>query len=111
MSKYPEGKLERHVLNVPGPFYVEADTCICCQGPAKMAPDLFGYFEEPPDMRGYGHCYVQKQPGTPAELDLILQAVESSCCSGLRYCGSDPSILKRLQQAGFASRCDELEKD
>jgi hypothetical protein len=108
MSKYPKGKFERHPLSVPGPFYVEDGQCINCLAPADKAPDLFGYFAEPPGMRGCSHCYVKQQPRTPAELERMLQAIQASCCSGLRYCGNDPAILKRLRQDGFAGRCDEL---
>lgn len=108
MSKYPEGKFERHPLNVPGPFYVEDGQCINCLAPAEKAPELFGHFEEPPGLRGCSHCYVKKQPDTPAEVARMIAAIEASCCSGLRYCGDDSDVLSRLQQAGFAGRCDEL---
>lgn len=111
MSKYPEGKFERHPLNVPGPFYVENGPCITCHAPATQAPELFGFFEEPPELRGYSHCYVRRQPATPDELNRMLQAIEAACCSGLRYCGDDPAILGRLERAGFGSRCDELWDD
>ena len=108
MSKYPAGKFDRHPLNLPGPFYVEDGQCINCLAPSQIAPDLFGFFEEPPGMRGYSHCYVRRQPATPAELERMMQAIESACCSGLRYCGDDPAILERFRQAGLESRCDEL---
>ena len=108
MSKYPKGKFERHPLSVPGPFYVEDGQCINCWTPSEKAPELFGHFEEPPGLRGRSHCYVKKQPGTPAEVERMIQAIQGSCCSGLRYCGEDPAVLSRLKQAGFAGRCDEL---
>lgn len=108
MSKYPDGKYERHPLNVPGPFYVENEQCIACLLPVEKASELFGYFEDPPDARGCSHCYFKKQPSTPEEVELALEAIVESCCGALRYCGDDPLVLERLSQLGYASRCDEL---
>lgn len=106
--KYPQGKYERHPLNVPGPFYIEEGDCINCHGPVDKARDLVGFFEAPPELRGYNHCYIQRQPANPEEAKLLMQAMEASMCSGLRYCGDDPAILEQFKQAGLASRCDEL---
>ena len=108
MSKYPQGKYDRHPLNAPGPFYVEDGDCIECRGPQGKAPALIGFFEEPPSLRGCNHCYIRQQPRTSQEVDAMVQAILSSLCSGLRYCGDDPAVLQRLKQAGLASRCDEL---
>jgi len=108
MSKYPEGKFDRHPLNVPGPFYIEEGQCVNCHGPGELAAELIGWFEEPKDMRGYSHCYIKKQPESPADMERMIQAIQASCCSGLRYCGDDPAVLALLAKAGLASRCDEL---
>ena len=108
MSKYPQGKYDRHPLNAPGPFYVEDGQCVTCLGPREQAPGLVGYFEEPPGLRGCAHCYVRKQPDTPEELERMIGALVGSFCGGLRYCGDDPTVLERLKRAGCASRCDEL---
>ena len=108
MSKYPQGKYERHFLNVPGPFYVEEGQCINCEAPLNLATDLFGFFLAPPDVRGCNHCYVKKQPATPGEMDRMVQAMVHSCCGAVRYCGDDAAVLQKLTQAGYANRCDEL---
>lgn len=108
MSKYPEGKFNRHPLNVPGPFYVEEGQCIICLAPREKAPEMIGFFAEPTGLRGYSHCYVKRQPVTPEETGQMVRAIEASCCAGLRYCGDDPAILATLAEAGFGSRCDEL---
>ncbi len=108
MSKYPEGKFERHALNVPGPFYIEDGQCINCLAPCDTAPQLIGFFEETPELRGYAHCYVKQQPTTAAEMRVMLRAMQAACCSGLRYCGDDPEVLRQLREAGLEGRCDEL---
>ena len=108
MSKYPQGKYERHPLNAPGPFYVEEGQCIGCRGPCEHASELIGFMEEPPGMRGASHCYVRRQPATPQEVERLAQAMNTSLCSGLRYCGDDPVVLESLRQLGQAGRCDEL---
>ncbi len=108
MSKYPQGKYDRHPLNAPGPFYVEDGQCIGCLNTCQQAPELMAFFQAPPDLRGGDHCYVQRQPQNEVELEQMVQAILASCCSGLRYCGDDPVMLARLQQEGYASRCDEL---
>jgi len=111
MSKYPQGKYDRHPLSVPGPFYVEDDQCVNCYGPRDHAPDLIGFFEGTPDLKGCSHCYVKKQPSTGEEMERMMRAMLASFCSGLRYCGDDPAILERLKRDGQASRCDELSDD
>lgn len=108
MSKYPQGKFERHPLSVPGSFYVEDEPCVSCFGPREHAPDLIGFFEGPPDVKGSCHCYIKRQPVTAEEIEDMLQAMSASFCSGLRYGGDDPAILERLQREGQAARCDEL---
>jgi hypothetical protein len=108
MSKYPQGKYDRHPLNVTGPFYVEEGQCIECLGPCGLAPEFVGHMDEPPGMRGASHCYIKKQPATPEELDRMVEAMKTSLCSGLRYCGDDPVVLERLRKAGQAGKCDEL---
>jgi hypothetical protein len=111
MSKYPQGKYDRHPLNAPGPFYVEDGQCIHCLGPRDHAPDLIGFFEEPPGLRGCSHCYIKKQPATPDDIERIVAAMVASLCSGLRYCGDEPKVLEALRRAGQSSRCDELSDD
>ena len=71
-----------HPANVPGQFYVEQNCCITCGVPEDIAPDLFGWVE------GESHCYVKKQPETPAEFDQMREAMCSSeaDCIRARFC-------------------------
>ncbi|MDR0418266.1 MAG: ferredoxin [Puniceicoccales bacterium] len=62
----PEDRIEE---NVPGKFYVD-DQCIDCDMCRSLAPDLFG-------MAPQGGSFVKKQPMTPKEIELCLEAMES----------------------------------
>ena len=55
--------------NVPGPFYVD-DQCIDCDACRATAPDNFTRNEEE------GYSYVVKQPESPEEWDLCVEALE-----------------------------------
>ena len=59
-NKYPE--------NAPGRFYVD-DQCIDCDLCRETAPDNFSRNENG------GHSYVSKQPATPAEEALCMDAL------------------------------------
>ena len=74
--------------NAPGPFYVEQDLCILCRAPEAVAPDLVG--------GNFRHCYFKKQPESPQELELAIQAVEHCCCGAYRYRGTDSAVIQRL---------------
>jgi hypothetical protein len=88
-------KLRTYPENVPGPFYVEADLCIQCRGPAAVSPNLIG---------GTGHhCHFKKQPETLLELEQAMLAVEACCCGAYRYAGNDPTVIARLGR----ETCDE----
>jgi hypothetical protein len=56
----------------------------------------------------YKSCYFRKQPATPEELNHVIAAMEVSCIPALRYAGTDPEILRRLQDKGLGDRCDAL---
>lgn len=93
---------------VPGPFYVRSEQCITCALPPDMAPENIRFHHTPPCDNCSNYCYVHKQPQTPAELDLIIEAMCGSCVSAIRYCGTDPAILHRLREAGMAELCDAV---
>lgn len=98
-------KRERTQLNVEGDFYVEKDMCLACMAPEYVAPNLMGYDNET-------GCYFKKQPVTDKELDQAVEAVKVSCINALRYCGSNPQIIKRLRIIKEIDReecCDVLD--
>ena len=57
--------------NTPGKFYVDSQ-CIDCDVCRETAPDNFTRSDE------NGYSYVRKQPETPEELALCVDAFE--CC-------------------------------
>ena len=80
-----------HPQNAPGPFLVEDGMCITCGIPELVAPDLIAGTSE-------GHCYFQKQPATPEELERAIEAVRASCCGAVMYVGHDPVIRRRTPE-------------
>ena len=61
-----EEKLEQ---NVPGKYYVDS-SCTDCEACNDTAPDLFARDEDE------GYSYVCKQPTTPEEEELMVEALE-----------------------------------
>jgi hypothetical protein len=100
-------KYEPHLMNAPGPFYVENHLCLICMLPQTEAPDLMGFV----DAEGKHHCYFKKQPSTPEETSRAIAAVKVNCCGALRYSGSDEAILRKLTSLGRAENCDVLGSD
>lgn len=90
---------ERNPKNVPGPFYVEGQHCICCGAPEAEAPDLIGYDDDT-------GCYFRRQPETPEEVDQAIAAIAASCVAVHRYGGDDYEIRRRLAVIGQADMCD-----
>jgi len=95
---------QRNPLNAPGSFYTEANLCLACCLPAEEAPDLMG-FEEDLENPMFS-CFYKKQPETPEELNRAFQAMAVNCIDTLRYSGTDPAILHRLQELGMEGQCD-----
>ncbi len=62
---------EKHILNIQGSFYVD-DTCIDCDLCRSAAPTIFTR-----DDAGNGYSYVHRQPSSPEEIALALEAAES----------------------------------
>ena len=96
---------QRNPLNAPGPFYTEANSCIACCLPEAEAPDLIGFRDDGDGQYDFG-CFFKKQPETPDELERAFSAMRVNCIATLRYGGTDPAILRRLQELGMESQCD-----
>jgi hypothetical protein len=76
-----------------------------CEVPFSEAPTLFGTCQDP---RGYQHCYVKRQPQTPAELDQMVSAIRCAELQCIRYRGRDKGVLDRLVAVGESACCDRL---
>jgi hypothetical protein len=98
---------EPYPENVPGDFYVERDCCTLCDIPRTIAPQLFAYAK---GTDGYDHCYVAKQPSNDAELAAMLEVIQCAELQCIHYCGSNHSILERLEAMGESAVCDALPK-
>ncbi len=55
--------------NIPGKFYVD-DTCIYCVLCVETAPMIYAEYKE------MGNAYVMRQPQTPEETILAMEALE-----------------------------------
>jgi hypothetical protein len=97
-----------HPANVPGDFYVEDGCCTMCEVPFTVAPDLFGTCQDP---KGYPHCFVKRQPDSPAELDQMISAIRYAELQCIRYRGSDRLIQLRLIEVDEGIICDGLPPD
>jgi len=91
---------DRYYENSQGDFYVENEVCTACGAPQAEAPDLIEH------SKLHGHCYFKKQPETDDEIERAINAIAVSCISGLRYCGTNEKILKRLYEIGEGAQCD-----
>jgi hypothetical protein len=74
-----------------------------CLQPQHVAPDLMELDERP---GGMSHCFFGKQPESPAEIWLAINAVEHACYGSLRYSGRDAQVLAQLKALGLSDRCD-----
>ena len=65
--------------------------------PVETAPGIFGFHDASVASGSHAgsHCYVARQPATPAETAQTIEALTHSCCQAIRYAGSDPDILTR----------------
>jgi len=91
---------KRVSLNAPGDFYVVADYCLRCGLPREQASELMN--DEPE----YEECYFRRQPQSPIEVEKAIQAICVSEICNLRYGGTNPDIIHRLQELGCGSQCD-----
>jgi hypothetical protein len=98
---------ERSPKAPPGRFYV-TDQGIICALPPKTAPANIRFYLSPSCEDCPNHCYVHKQPETAEGLHSAIEAAYHSCVQAVRYCGSDPYVLRRFTEAGYAHLCDAL---
>ena len=94
--------------NAPGDFYVRTECCTGCDYPRAAAPDLF---DRGPDGTGKYSCYVRRQPATQQELEQMVSVLEGQEFDCIRYSGSAPAILNRLNQETIRTCCDLPEGD
>ena len=94
-------KYRRFPLTIAGDFYVVDGMCMACTAPEHEAPDLMNH--DP----GIYRCYFHRQPQTPEESERAVMAVAVGCCGAVRYGGSDPTIMLRLEQLGCPESCDQ----
>lgn len=88
--------------NVAGDFYVEDGCCTACGVPAIEAPGMFAWDTDADCL----HCYVCKQPSTPAEVTQTLNAIAAAELRCIRYRGTDPTVFERLGAMGEPEVCD-----
>ncbi len=103
-------KHEAEPENVPGNFYVQRYQCVICMRPVEVAPGIFGFHDASVVSGSHGgsHCYVARQPFSPAEVALTIEAVTGSCCGPVRYSGTDRDIIARIRAGESAISCDHL---
>lgn len=113
MRDYPlvTPRFEREPDNAPGPFYVIKGHCIICDLPPETAPQNITWDAE--FQRGGctgcpNHCRVERQPETLEEVAQVIEAACHSCVAAIRYCGTDPEILRQLREAGGEHLCDAI---
>ena len=92
--------------NSPGDFYVEAGLCTSCCLVHAEAPDLLN--DPAQDFR---ECYFRRQPRTPAEVGRAIDAICISEMCALRYAGTDPAIIRALNERGSGDQCDQLPEE
>jgi len=90
--------------NVDGPFYITTQ-CIICGLPPETAPANITFERECREPRT---CHFFKQPETQEELNSVLEAMRGSCVEAVRYRGTDPEILRQIQERGLSHLADAL---
>ena len=98
--KMVEPLYQREDDAVAGPFYVIKDQCIICDLPPTVASKCIRMKSGVEDCEKY--CFVHKQPVSEEELEQMFDAMSGSCVQAIRYCGDDPSILRRLKKKGMS---------
>ena len=105
---------EREPDNAPGAFYVVKGQCVLCDLPNQMAPANIS-FDDAFQNRGCSgcpnHCRIERQPETPEELALVIEAALGSCVHAIRYCGTDPDVLAKFIAEGQGNLCDALQEN
>lgn len=87
-------KNQKNPLNIPGNYYTDL-SCTDCDFCREIAPQIF----KRDDLEGM--TYVAKQPGSPEETALAMEALESCPTETIGDDGGmAPSKLPHLQSAG-----------
>ncbi len=77
-----------------GDFYTDCDSCLLCDVPHVVVPDLMAYVAHPEDR--HSHCVFTRAPQTPGEIERAIDAMCESEICGIRHGGHDPEILLRI---------------
>ena len=80
----------RIAQNAPGKFYVD-DTCIYCDLCVEIAPPIFAEHKET------GNAYVSRQPQTPEETRLAMEAVEGCPTESIGIDGDKPAGIHGIR--------------
>jgi hypothetical protein len=81
--------------------------CASCGVPAVTAPELFGGFGPDGSLAdGVEQCWVKRQPRSDVELDAMMATMATQDLGCIRYGGSDPEIITRLDAVGAAAQVD-----
>ena len=90
--------MKRYKKNCNGGFFVEEGECILCCMPESEAPSLMESDEE--------SCYFTRQPETEEEIIQAIDAIAVSCCSAVKYGGTDEKIIQKILAEPYAdSNC------
>ena len=76
--------------NAPGKFYVD-DTCIYCDLCVEIVPAVYAEHNE------QGWAYVLRQPQTPEEARLAIEAADSCPTESIGTDGDQPRRTGRIQ--------------
>ncbi len=80
--------MKAYSKNCIGDFLVEHGECVLCCLPELEAPSLMESDED--------SCYFKKQPENNQELNDAINAVSVSCCSAVKYCGTDRKVIRKI---------------
>jgi len=105
---------ERETDGAPGPFYVIKGQCLLCALPVETAPRNITWSAET-FRRGCedcpSHCRVERQPETAEEIAQVIEAACHSCIAAIRYCGTDPEILRQFRESRGENLCDAVTRN
>ena len=87
--------MKRYKKNCDGDFFVEDGECILCCLPETEAPSLMKSDEN--------SCYFTRQPKTKEEVDQAISAIAVSCCSAVKYGGTDKDVIQKIHAEPYAN--------
>ena len=99
------------VANANTPFYV-SEGCILCNAPETTAPDLIATAKEDGELSKDSDtdysCFIKRQPSSKDEIELIAEAMQSSCVECLRYRGTNADVIEILSNNDCKHLCDAI---